>query len=80
MLSQPSLPEHISPTESQALSRFVHDLEARMRLVAELLQNRGTVQAAGLAGSIADDLQVLQEELAAAPPPAASNLSSLVAH
>lgn len=54
------MPDAISSEESEALARFVHDLEARMEHVAELLQERGTSNTAILAGTIRRDLRLLE--------------------
>ena len=60
---QPSMPDEISLEESEALARFVHDLEARMQHVAELLNERGASNSAILAGSITRDLRLLEDQL-----------------
>lgn len=58
------MPEVLSSAEAEALTRFVHDLQSRMKSVAELLKQRGTPGTAGLAGSIAHELYLLEKELA----------------
>jgi hypothetical protein len=60
---QPSIPDEVSLEESEALARFVHDLKSRMEHVADLLSERGTPTTAILAGSIARDLRVLEDQL-----------------
>lgn len=57
------MPDAISSEESEALARFVHDLESRMEHVANLLQARGTSNTAILAGAIMRDLHVLEDLL-----------------
>lgn len=57
---QNPLRDAISSDESEALARFVHDLETRMEQVADLLNERGTANAAILAGSITRDLRSLE--------------------
>ena len=60
---QSAVPDVISLEESEALARFVHDLEARMKQVADLLNERGTSNTAILAGSITRDLGLLEDLL-----------------
>ena len=72
MAYQTRLDELISPEESGALARFVADLSARMTLVSELLTARGTAPSAELAGSIANDLRLLEKQLSAINRPSAS--------
>jgi hypothetical protein len=60
---QPLMPDGISVEESEALARFVHDLESRMEQVADLLNERGTPNTAILAGSILRDLRLLEDQL-----------------
>jgi hypothetical protein len=60
---QPSMPDEISLEESEALARFVHDLESRMEQVADLLNDRGTPNSAMLAGSITRDLRLLEDQI-----------------
>jgi hypothetical protein len=60
---QPSMPDEISLEESEALARFVHDLQLRMEHVAALLNERGTPTSAILAGSITRDLRSLEDQI-----------------
>jgi hypothetical protein len=60
---QPSMPDAISSEESEALARFVHDLQSRMDQVSTLLSERGNSNTAILAGSICRDLHVLENLL-----------------
>jgi len=71
------MPDGISAEESEALARFVHDLETRMEHVAGLLNDRGTSNSAVLAGSITRDLRLLEDQLLRiARPVAADSLTS----
>ena len=60
-------PDNLSSEESEALARFVHDLENRMQQAADLLNERGTPNTALLAASIMRDLHLLQDLLAVRP-------------
>ncbi len=51
------------------MARYVHDLEERMKVVSDLLKERGPSGAAELAGSIMNDLRLLQRELSRAEQP-----------
>jgi hypothetical protein len=57
------MPDAISTEESEALARFVHDLQSKMDQVSTLLNERGNPNTAMLAGSICRDLHVLENLL-----------------
>ena len=56
--------DRLSTAETDALTRFVHDLKSRMGTLTQLLQDRGTSRAAGMADLITERLSDLEQELA----------------